>query len=72
MAPLEFPKYSEVPYISKGAEIVVVWKTKSYVEELICSQKKGVRFWDPLLKGLKILGHHDKRVNIFYTLYKRK
>ena len=30
----KFPKYSEVPYFSKGAEIVVVWKTKSYLETI--------------------------------------
>ena len=29
-----FPEYSEVPYISKGAKIMVVWKSKSYLEEL--------------------------------------
>ena len=31
---LKFPKYSKVPYISTLAEIVVDWKTKSYLRDL--------------------------------------
>ena len=52
-----FPKYSNVPFISKGAKIGGVWKTKSYLEELNDEY---------LIENL----HEDLYANSFENLYK--
>ena len=41
-----FQKYSDVPFISKGAKIGAVWKTKSYLEELTYEYKKNLKIWN--------------------------
>ena len=57
-----FPKYSDVPYISKGSEIGGVWKTKGYLEELY--SKNTLRLHQTYFKStLAILQNHHKTLS---------